>query len=430
MAARRVVVTGLGVVTPLGVGLKHAWPALLASKSGIRHLAGAEWDGLPVRIAGTIPEGPRAEGGWRASDWLEPGEERRIARFAQYALAAATEALDDAGWRPEREEDLRDTGVYIGSGIGALDEVVSTALAFSTGGYKKVSPHFVPRLLINLAAGHVSMKFGFRGPTHATATACTTGAHSIGDAARLIAHGDCNVVLAGGTESCIHPLAIAGFARARSLVTSFQTPESASRPFDRDRSGFVIAEGAGVMLLEELEHAKARGARIYAELRGYGLSSDAWHVTQPRADGEGPRRAMENALRFAGCRPREVDYVSAHATGTVLGDRAENGAVKEVLLGEEGWARAVEVNVGSVKGALGHLLGAAGAVEGVFAVKSVAEDVIPLTLNLDNPGDPPSEFNCNYIPHSAQHRRVDVALSNSFGFGGTNACLCFSKFKG
>ncbi|GAB7348791.1 hypothetical protein MBLNU459_g7513t1 [Dothideomycetes sp. NU459] len=328
-----------------------------------------------------------------------------MALFAQYAMACAEEALNDAGWAPKSEEDLEATGVYIGSGIGSLDDVYDTSINFDTGGYKKVSPLFVPRLLINLAAGHISMRYGFQGPNHAVTTACTTGVHAIGDAARMIALGDADVMVAGGAESCIHPLAIAGFARARSLATDWnQTPQKASRPFDKSRAGFVIGEGAGVVVLEELEHAKARGAHIYAEVSGYGLSSDAHHMTAPRDDGRGPYNAMKRALKNAGMKPEQVDYVNAHATSTVLGDAAENRAIKTLLLGEQGRERASEINVSSTKGAIGHLLGAAGAVEAIFTILAIENGILPPTLNLEEPGAPSTDFDCNYVPQEAQQR--------------------------
>ncbi|TKA74102.1 hypothetical protein B0A49_03970 [Cryomyces minteri] len=352
-----------------------------------------------------------------------------MATFAQYAMVASEEALDDAGWRPETAEDLEATGVYVGSGIGNFEDVYETSIAYDKGGYKKVSPLFVPRLLINLAAGHISMRFGFKGPNHAATTACTTGAHAVGDASRLIAFGDAEVIVAGGAESCIHPLAMAGFARARSLAVDWNDrPCEASRPFDRSRAGFVIGEGAGLVVLEELEHAKARGARIYAELKGYGLSADAYHMTAPREDGEGPLLAMKRALKHAELRPGDVDYVNAHATSTALGDAAENRAIKSLLLGEHGKDKPSQINVSSTKGAVGHLLGAAGSLEAIFAILSIYNSTLPPTLNLENPGDPPEDFDCNYTPKTAQEQRVDVALSNSFGFGGTNASLCFTKY--
>ncbi|KAF2107215.1 3-oxoacyl-synthase-like protein [Lophiotrema nucula] len=427
---RKVVVTGLGLVTPLGIGVRRTWSRLIDSQCGIVSIKdrSAEFALLPSQVAGIVPGGRKEDGGWNGKELLRPGDERRMARFAQYAMVASEEALEDSGWKPVKEEDLEATGVYMGSGIGSLDDVYETTVAYEKGGYRKVSPLFVPRLLINLAAGHVSMRFGFKGPNHAATTACTTGAHSIGDAARLIQFGDADVMIAGGAESCIHPLAIAGFARARSLSTEWNhKPQQSSRPFDKDRDGFVIGEGAGVVVLEELEHAKARGARIYAQVAGYGLSSDAYHMTAPREDGQGPFNAMKHALRHAGLKPSAVDYINAHATSTPLGDAAENRAIKDLLLGEDGKQSASEINVSSTKGAIGHLLGAAGSVESVFTILGLHHNILPPTLNLDNPGDPPGDFNCNYVANKAQQRKINVALSNSFGFGGTNASLCFSK---
>ncbi|KAI5362177.1 Putative beta-ketoacyl synthase, thiolase, beta-ketoacyl synthase, active [Septoria linicola] len=429
---RRVVVTGLGAVTPLAAGIKQTWRRLLLSHSGLVSTSprGTQFEALPSRVAGLVPRGSRHDGKWQSTDWLTNTEERQMALFAQYAIAAAQEALDDAEWHPTKQEDLEATGVTIGSGIGNLDEAYNTSVAFHEAGYRKVSPLFVPRLLINLAAGHVSIKHGFMGPNHAATTACTTGIHAIGDASRLIAFGDADVMVAGGAESCIHPLAIAGFARARSLATDWNDdPTAASRPFDRDRAGFVIGEGAGVVILEELEHAKARGARIYAEIRGYGLSSDAYHMTAPQEDGAGALLAMKQALKHAQLKPGQIDYVNAHATSTKLGDAAENQAIKTLLLGEEGRDRPSEVNVSSTKGAVGHLLGAAGAVEAIFTMLACHQNVLPPTLNLTSPGDPASDFNCNYVPHAPQQYEVDAALTNSFGFGGTNASLCISKYK-
>ncbi|KAF4553415.1 Beta-ketoacyl synthase-like protein [Elsinoe fawcettii] len=427
---RRVVVTGLGAVTPLGVGIRRTWTRLLDGECGITSLRDRKgFDGLPSQVAGVIPEhGGHEAGAWDSKHWLQPGDERKMATFAQYAMAAAQEALTDAEWSPKQEEDLRSTGVYIGSGIGSLDDAYNTAISFRDGGYRKVSPLFVPRLLINLAGGHISMRYGFKGPNHAATTACTTGLHAIGDAARLIAFDDANVMVAGGAESCIHPLAIAGFARARSLSTNFNdSPQEASRPFDRRRDGFVIGEGAGVVVLEELEHAKARGARVYAEVKGYGLSSDAHHMTAPREDGEGPLLAMRKALKHAGLSPSAVNYINAHATSTLLGDAAENAAIKTFMLGDHGLQKASDINVSSTKGAIGHLLGAAGAVEAIFTMLAVHENVLPPTINLDQAGDPRDKFDCNYVPKYAQQQEVKVALSNSFGFGGTNASLCLAK---
>ncbi|KAK4541299.1 hypothetical protein LTR36_008057 [Oleoguttula mirabilis] len=350
-----------------------------------------------------------------------------MALFAQYAIASAHEALEDAGWHPTAQKDLEATGVTIGSGIGNLDEAYSTSVAFDKGGYKKVSPLFVPRLLINLAAGHVSIRYGFKGPNHAATTACTTGLHAVGDASRLIMFGDADVMVAGGAESCIHPLAVAGFARARSLATDWNdNPAASSRPFDRDRAGFVIGEGAGVVVLEELEHAKARKAKIYAEIKGYGLSSDAYHMTAPKEDGEGAYLAMRSALRHANLKPSAVDYVNAHATSTRLGDAAENRAIKRLLLGEEGRQHPSQVNVSGTKGAIGHLLGAAGAVEAIFTTLAVHHNILPPTLNLESPSE---EFDCNYVAKVPQNHTVNAALTNSFGFGGTNASLCIAKYS-
>lgn len=382
---------------------------------------------LPSQVAACVPTGTVDSGGWNAKEWLDPGDERRMALFSQYSIAAATEALRDAGWSPSSHLELERTGVCLGSGIGSLDDAYNMSVAYSTGGHKKVSPLFVPRLLINLAAGHITIKYGFRGPNHAASTACTTGAHAIGDAGRFIQFGDADVMVAGGAEACIHPLAIAGFARAKSLATAWNDqPHLSSRPFDRDRAGFVMGEGSGVMVLEELEHAKRRGARIYAELKGYGLSADAHHITAPPTDGSGALLSMRRALQNAGIAPERVDYVNAHATSTPQGDAAENRAIKTLF---DGARRPAEINVSSTKGAVGHLLGAAGSVEALFTVLAVHENILPPTLNLENPGDPPEEFDCNYVPKTPQQHGVEAAISNSFGFGGTNASLCFAKLE-
>ncbi|KAH7348702.1 thiolase-like protein [Rhexocercosporidium sp. MPI-PUGE-AT-0058] len=427
---RRVVITGLGAITPLGVGIRRTWARLLAGDCGIVSVADFEpsprWRELPSTVAGVVPEGTRSAGGWQASDWLERGEERRMAKFTQFAIAATEMAFDDAGWRPRSQADREATGVCLGSGIGNLEGLYDTSVAYDKNGYKQVSPLFVPQLLINLGAGHISMKYGLQGPNHAVTTACTTGAHAIGDASRFIAFGDADVMVAGGSESCIHPLALAGFARSRSLATAFNSdPALSSRPFDRDRCGFVIAEGAGIVVLEELEHARARGANIYAELRGYGCSGDAHHVTAPREDGSGALLAMKRALKNAGIRPRDVDYINAHATSTPLGDAAENAAIEKLMLSEEGVDNLSKVAVSSTKGAIGHLLGASGAIEAIFSILAVKENTMPPTFNLHNPDD---RFRCNYIPISAQEKQIKTSLSNSFGFGGVNASLAFSKY--
>ncbi|KAF3483008.1 beta-ketoacyl synthase [Arthroderma uncinatum] len=391
---RRVVVTGLGAVTPLGVAV--------------------------------VPRGSKADGCWDATEWItRDQEQRKTALFAQYALAATHEALEDANWKPTTEESKDMTGVCLGSGIGNFDEVFNTSITYNNGGYRKVSPLFVPKLLINLGAGHISMKYGFTGPNHSVSTACTTGAHSIGDASRFIAHGDADIMVAGGAESCIHPLAIGGFARCRSLATDFnENPEKASRPFDRERQGFVVGEGAAVVILEELEHAHSRNAHIYAELKGYGCSADASHITAPHEDGKGAFSAMRRALKNANLPPSRIDYINAHGTSTVVGDAAENAAIKSLFLGPEGKPKSSDINVSSTKGAIGHLLGGAGAIEAAFTVLAIDKGIIPPTINLENVTE---EFNCNYVPNFAQEKKVQVALTNSFGFGGTNSSLCFAK---
>ncbi|KAG2206225.1 hypothetical protein INT46_006393 [Mucor plumbeus] len=422
MAQRRVVVTGLGLVSPLGVGVKTVWKNLLESQCGIISLAEREgYEKLPVRIAAEIPKGSFEDGKFTASEWLDKGDDRTMAKFSHYAIAAARQAINDAQWIPETDLDKERTGVCIGSGMGSLEDIVDTSTAYSSGGYRKVSPMFVPRILINMAAGHLTMKYGFQGPNHAVSTACTTGAHAIGDAMRFIQYGDADIMIAGGTEASVHPLAIAGFARAKSLASQYEdNPTEASRPFDKDRSGFVMGEGSGVVVLEEYEHAKKRGAKIYAELKGYGLSGDAHHMTSPPENGQGAIRSMRRALQVAGLSPADIDYVNAHATSTPAGDVAENRAIKTVFDGH--WDN---INVSSTKGATGHLLGAAGAVEAIFSILSVKNNIIPPTLNLHNPAN--EEFNLNYVPLVAQEKQVRAAITNSFGFGGTNATLCFAK---
>ncbi|PFH59997.1 hypothetical protein XA68_11580 [Ophiocordyceps unilateralis] len=425
---RRVVVTGLGAVTPLGVGIRRTWSRLLAGDSGITSVASREpqarWRELTSTVAGVVPCG-EAEGQWRASDWLTASDRRRMSTFAQYAVAASDMALEDARWKASLPHQQDATGVCLGSGIGNLDSLYESSRAHHAEGYKTVSPLFVPRILINMAAGHVSLRHGFRGPNHAATTACTTGAHSIGDASRFIAFGDADVMVAGGAESCIHPLTFAGFGRARSLSTAYNAdPARSCRPFDAARDGFVVSEGAAVCVLEELNHAKARGAPIYAELRGYGCSGDGYHMTAPRADGAGAYKAMRRALRNAQLRPVDVGYINAHATGTRIGDAAEIAAIRRLMLGEEGVSSESQVTVSSTKGALGHLLGASGAIEALIAVLAIHEGIVPPTLNLARP-DVGVDF--NLVPSKAQERRVDVAVSNSFGFGGTNSSLLWRK---
>ncbi|KAM4060238.1 3-oxoacyl-[acyl-carrier-protein] synthase 2 [Hirsutella rhossiliensis] len=425
---RRVVVTGLGAITPLGVGIRRTWSRLLAGDCGITSVASREprerWRELTSTVAGIVPRGD-AEGQWRAADWLSAPEQRRMSAFAQYAVAASDMALKDAGWEPTSAEDREATGVCLGSGIGNLDDIYETSLAHHDEGYKKVSPLFVPKILINMAAGHVAIRYGFQGPNHAATTACTTGAHSIGDASRFIAHGDADVMVAGGSESCIHPLTFAGFGRARSLSTAYNDdPRRSCRPFDAGRDGFVVSEGAAVCVLEEREHARARGAHIYAEVRGYGCSGDAHHMTAPRGDGNGAYLAMARALRNGRVRPAEVDYINAHATGTRVGDAAEAAAIGRLMLGDEGVSCESQVTVSSTKAAIGHLLGAAGAIEALFAILTIHEGVVPATLNLTKP-DVGTSF--NLVPLVPQQKQVKVAVSNSFGFGGTNSSLVFSS---
>ncbi|KAI1324285.1 putative3-oxoacyl--synthase [Xylariaceae sp. FL0255] len=440
---RRVVITGLGAITPLGVGVRQTWNRLIAGHSGIVSVADFEprrqWAELTSTVAGVVPVPQNSgtststtattPGLWRSDDWLSAPDQRRMSKFSQYAMAATEMALSDASWKPslESEAELQETGICMGSGIGNLDEFYNTSLTYEQGGYKKVSPLFVPRLLINLAAGHISMKYGFQGPNHAATTACTTGAHSVVDAYRSILLHDANVMVAGGAESCIHPLTFAGFGRSRSLSTAFSAdPQASCRPFDKKRDGFVVAEGAAVMVLEELEHAKARGAKIYAELKGYGISGDAYHMTAPREDGRGAFLAMKKGLQSAGIRPNEVDYINAHATGTAIGDAAEARAIRSLMCGEEGYLRESDVTVSSTKGSVGHLLGAAGAMEAVFSVLAISENTVPPTLNLH---DPDIEPKFNLVPLKTQQKKVDVAISNSFGFGGTNATLVFSRYS-
>ncbi|KAM3536731.1 hypothetical protein MY4038_000186 [Beauveria bassiana] len=426
---RRVVVTGLGAVTPLGVGARRTWNRLLAGDCGITSVARREpkerWQELTSTVAGIVPLGGIAKGGWDANDWLTAAEQRRMSLFTQYAMAAADMALKDAEWEAATESEKEDTGVCLGSGIGNLHDIYTTSLEHHKGGYKKVSPLFVPKILTNMAAGHIAIKYGFQGPNHAATTACTTGAHSIGDASRFIALGDANVMIAGGSESCIHPLTFAGFGRARSLATAYNDrPESSCRPFDAGRDGFVVAEGAAVCVLEELSHAKARGARIYAEVKGYGCSGDAHHMTAPREDGQGAFLAMKRALRNAQVKPAQVGYINAHATSTEVGDVAETMAIQRIMMGEEGVSSQGQVTVSSTKGAMGHLLGAAGAIEAIFTILAIHEGIVPGTLNLESP-NVGADF--DFVPQRAKDKAISVAMSNSFGFGGTNSSLVFGR---
>jgi 3-oxoacyl-[acyl-carrier-protein] synthase II len=416
---RRVVVTGMGLVTPLGIGLERNWSSLIAGASGIRAIQSFEVSDLPVKIAAQVPRGATASGLFNADDWVPPKDQRKMDGFIVYALAAAAQAVEDAGWAPDDEESRERTGVMIGSGIGGLPGITDGALTIHERGPRRLSPFFIPANLINLASGHVSIRYGFTGPNHAVVTACSTGAHAIGDAARLIMLDDADVMVCGGTEAAICRLGLAGFAAARALSTAFNDdPPRASRPWDRERDGFVMGEGAGILVLEEHQHAKRRGAHIYAEVIGYGMSGDAFHLTAPSEDGKGAFRSMRNAVKRSGIGLEEIDYINAHGTSTPLGDEIELGAVKR-LFGRH----AYELSMSSTKSAIGHLLGAAGSVEAIFSILAIRDGVVPPTLNLENPS--PS-CDIDLVPKRAKERKVRYALSNSFGFGGTNASLIFA----
>ncbi len=408
------------MVSPLGCGVEISWSNLLAGQSGIRRITEFPVDDLSSQIAGRIPSGAAAQGKFDPDEWMEPRESRRVDLFIVYAVAAAAQALDDAGWHPDTYDDQVATGVLIGSGIGGLSGIEEAALTLRDRGPRRISPFFIPGRLINLAAGQVSIRHHLKGPNHAVVTACSTGAHAIGDAGRLIALGDADVMVAGGTESPVDRLAIAGFAASKALSTHFNDrPGQASRPYDRDRDGFVIGEGAGVVVLEERGHALARGARIYGEIVGYGLSGDAHHITAPAEDGDGAERCVRMALNRAGLMPDQIDYINAHGTSTQLGDEIELKAIERLVGNAAG-----RVSMSSTKSAIGHLLGAAGAVEAIFALLAIRDNVVPPTLNLDNPSVVTA---IDLVPHRARERSVDVVLSNSFGFGGTNACLIFRR---
>jgi 3-oxoacyl-[acyl-carrier-protein] synthase II len=419
---RRVVVTGLGMVSPLGCGAEISWKRLIAGESGAGPIQGFETSDLACKIAMQIPRGDGTAGTFNADQWMEPKEQRKVDDFIVYAVSAATQALSDAGWKPTSYEDQTRTGVLIGSGIGGLGGIAETAVILHERGPRRVSPFFVPGRLINLAGGHVSIMHGLKGPNHAVVTACSTGAHAIGDAARLIALEDADVMVAGGAESAINRIGIAGFAACRALSTGFNDrPKQASRPYDKDRDGFVMGEGAGCVVLEAYEHAKARGAKIYGEVTGYGMSGDAYHITAPEVTGDGAFRSMRAALKRAGIKPQDLDYVNAHGTSTPLGDEIELGAVQR-LLGSEG-ANSTSLSMSSTKSATGHLLGAAGAVEAIFSILAMRDQIVPPTINLDNPS---VETSIDLVPHTARKREVEFVLSNSFGFGGTNASLIFT----
>ena len=412
---RRVVVTGLGIAGPLGVGIKPFWKRLIEGETGIRRITSFDPSGLAAQVAGEVPAGDRASGGLDLSEWIPQKDQKKMDRFIHLGLVAAFEAVEDSGWMPQDEDDRCVTGVMIGSGIGGLQTIYDASVQVHEGRARRLSPFFIPSALINLVSGHLSIRYGFKGPNHSAVTACATGVHAIGDAARLIALGDAEVMIAGGTEAAVCPLGIAGFCASRALSSAFnETPERASRPWDRDRDGFVMGEGAGIVVLEEYEHARARGATVYAEVRGYGLSGDAHHITAPAEGHAGAYRAMVAALRNGQLTPADIQYVNAHGTST-MADDLELDAV-ERLFGEHGKGLAMS----STKSATGHLLGAAGAVEAIFCILAIRDGVVPPTLNLDAPS---RASVIDRIAHTAQERRVDVALSNSFGFGGTNASI-------
>ena len=424
MMMRRVVITGMGMVSPLGMGVEHNWKAITEGQSGIRKIEHFDVSDIPSRIAGIIPttkdENP-TNGDFNADLYHDPKEQRKTDIFITYGMAAAQEAIEDSGWDAQTEEQKNRTGVLIGSGIGGLDEIHKTSTILNERGPRRISPFFVPAALINLTSGHVSIKYGYRGPNHSVVTACATGTHAIGDAARLIAFDDADVMIAGGAEGAVCRLGVAGFAAARALTTGYNdTPQEASRPWDEGRDGFVIGEGAGIVVLEEYEHAKARGAKIYGEIIGYGLSGDAHHITSPAEDGNGGYRAMEAALKRAKLNPEDIDYINAHGTSTPVGDGIEFGAVKRLF------ANTLDtMSMSSTKSAIGHLLGAAGAVEAIYSAKAMETGILPPTLNLNNPSE-----NCtgiDLVPKTAKEKEVNTVLSNSFGFGGTNASLIMRK---
>jgi 3-oxoacyl-[acyl-carrier-protein] synthase II len=419
---RRVVITGLGLVTPLACGVEDSWTRLLEGKSGAGPITKFKVDDLPARIACHVPRGDGTNGTFNPDQWLDPKEQRRVDDFILYGLAAAQQAVTDSGWEPKNDEERCRTGVLIGSGIGGLEGIEQASILVHEKGPRKLSPFFIPGRLINLISGYASIRFGFKGPNHAVVTACATGAHAIGDAARLIMFDDADVMLAGGAEAAICRIGFAGFAACRALSTGFNDmPEKASRPYDKDRDGFVMGEGAGVVVLEEYEHAKARGAKIYAEVSGYGLSGDAHHITAPAEDGNGGYRAMQMALKRADLTPSDIDYVNAHGTSTPLGDEIELGAV-ERLFGNA----SAKMSMSSTKSSIGHLLGAAGAVEAIFSTLAIRDQIVPPTINLDNPS---VETKLDLVPHKAKKREVKAALSNSFGFGGTNASLILTAVE-
>ena len=418
---RRVVVTGMGMLTPLGCGVEPTWARILKGESGAAKIDRFDVSDIACKIACSVPRGDGSNATFNPDQWMEPKEQRKVDEFIVYAMCAAKQALDDAGWHPTSYEDQTTTGVLIGSGIGGIEGIAKTAIDLHEKGPRRVSPFFIPGRIINLASGFVSIEFGLKGPNHAVVTACSTGAHAIGDAARMVALGDADVMVAGGAESPVNRMALAGFSALRALSTAFnEEPARASRPYDKDRDGFVMGEGAGCVVLEDLDHAKARGAKIYAEVIGYGMSGDAYHITAPSPDGDGAFRCMTMALKRAGITAGDLDYINAHGTSTPLGDEIELGAVQR-LVGNS----ASRVSMSSTKSCVGHLLGAAGAVEAIFSILAIRDGIAPPTINLDNPS---VETPIDLVPHKARQREIDVALSNSFGFGGTNASLIFRRY--
>ncbi len=416
---RRVVVTGLGMVTPLADGVEASWARILDGQSGAGPITGFDASALVTQYACEVPLGDGSDGTFNADTYMEPKDQRKVDTFILFGMAAAQQAVEDSGWMPTEREDQERTGVLIGSGIGGLNSIANTAIMMKEKGPRRVSPFFVPGALINLISGQVSSRYGFRGPNHSVVTACSTGAHAIGDASRLIMHGDADVMVAGGAEAAICEIGIAGFNACKALSTKRgDDPTKASRPYDVDRDGFVMGEGAGIVVLEEYEHAKARGAKIYAEVLGYGLSGDAYHITAPSETGEGGERSMRSALKWAGLEPKDLDYINAHGTST-MADTIELGAV-ERMMGDA----ANKVTMSSTKSATGHLLGAAGAIEAIFSILAIRDQVAPPTINLDNPA---VETKIDLAPNKKVARKIDVALSNSFGFGGTNASVLFGK---
>jgi 3-oxoacyl-[acyl-carrier-protein] synthase II len=411
------------MVTPLGCGVEHTWARLLKGESGAKKVDTFEVSDIAAKIACVIPRGDGTNGTYNPDQWMEPKEQRKVDDFIVYGMCAARQALDDASWHPKTQDDQVATGVMIGSGIGGIDGIAKTAIDLHEKGPRRVSPFFIPGRIINLASGFVSIAFGLKGPNSAVVTACSTGAHAIGDAARMVALGDADVMVAGGAESPVNRLSLAGFSALRALSTAFNDdPTRGSRPYDKDRDGFVMGEGAGAVVLEDLDHAKARGAKIYAEVIGYGLSGDAYHITAPTPDGDGAYRCMSMAMKRAGVQADDIDYINAHGTSTPLGDEIELGAVQRLVGNAAG-----RISMSSTKSCIGHLLGAAGAVEAIFSILAIRDRIAPPTINLDNPSvDTPMDL----VPHKARQRDIDVALSNSFGFGGTNASLIFRRYDG